>query len=68
MNRLKKARFQRNLTQIKLWQKTGVQPFRISYIENGYVEARPDEKKKLSDALGYSDKWIFPGDEEETDV
>ena len=60
MNRLKEARFKRNITQIRLWQKCGIQPFRISFIENGYVKARPAEKEKIADALGFPMDWLFP--------
>jgi transcriptional regulator with XRE-family HTH domain len=60
MNRLRETRFKKSKTQIQLFKVTGIWPSRISYIENGYMEAKEEEKKKLSEALGVEKNWLFP--------
>ena len=52
MNNIKKARFEKNITQIELYKRTGIWPSRLSLIENGHIEASDEEKEKLARALG----------------
>ena len=63
MNRLKEIRFKKCKTQIQLFKDTGIWPSRVSYIENGYMEAKEAEKIKLSKALGVKKDWLFPKNE-----
>ena len=44
--RLKAVRVLREITQIELQQETGIDRARISFIENGHVIPREDEKEK----------------------
>lgn len=60
MNRLREERVIRRITQIKVALATGINPSKISLIENGYIQPRDDEKAKLSNALGVSPETIFP--------
>jgi len=60
MNRLREARFKRRITQLLLFKKIGIWPSRISAIENGLMEPRQDEKRKLAKALGVLEDWLFP--------
>jgi transcriptional regulator with XRE-family HTH domain len=60
MNRLRLARFEKRITQLQLFKKTAIWPSRISAIENGLLEARQDEKKKLAKALIVAETWLFP--------
>ena len=52
MNNIKKARFEKSITQIVLYKRTGIWPSRLSLIENGHIEASDEEKEKLARALG----------------
>ena len=52
MNNIKKARFEKNITQIELYKRTGIWPSRLSLIEKGHIEASDEEKEKLAKALG----------------
>ena len=52
MNRLHETRFFKNVSQHKLALLAGVHQSRISLIENGLIEPREDEKKRLAKALG----------------
>ena len=52
MNNIKNMRFEKNITQIELYKRTGIWPSRLSLIENGHIEASDEEKEKLAKALG----------------
>jgi transcriptional regulator with XRE-family HTH domain len=65
MNRLRLARFEKRITQLQLFKKTGIWPSRISAIENGLLEARRDEKKKLAKTLVVAETWLFPENKNE---
>lgn len=52
MNNIKNMRFEKNITQIELYKRTGIWPSRLSLIENGHIEASDEEKGKLARALG----------------
>lgn len=59
-NRLKEARFYSKKPQIQLWIETGIHFSTISRIECGYIQPTEHQRKALSRALGYEEKWIFP--------
>ena len=59
MNRLKKTRFFKCVTQPLLALKTGIQQSRISLIENELVTPREEEKQKIAKALGVKPGTIF---------
>ncbi len=60
MNKLKAARLARGLSQLDLTQKTGISPQTISQMENEKIYPYPGWRKKLSKALGVSEKELFP--------
>ena len=53
MSPLKKARFERRLTQCGLMLKTGIPQCKISLIENGYYSPTPDEARRIVKALSF---------------
>ena len=59
-NQLRIIRAQKRVTQFQLRLQTGINATKISFIENGLIEPRPEEIKKLSKALGVSPQEIFP--------
>lgn len=64
MNNIKKARFEKNITQIELYKRTGIWPSKLSLIENGYLSANDAEKTRLSNALDVGKDWLFPEERE----
>lgn len=62
MNKIKRARFEKSITQIEIYKRVGIWPSRLSLIENNHVEAREEEKLKLMEALGFEKNWLFPKD------
>jgi len=63
MNRLREARFKRNLTQIALYKRTGIWASKLSLIENGYIKVSNHEKAKLARALRFKKSWLFSENE-----
>ena len=59
-NRLRVIRAERRITQFQLRLQTGINATKISFIENGLVQPREDEKQKLARALGANPEEIFP--------
>jgi transcriptional regulator with XRE-family HTH domain len=59
-NRLRDTRVLKRVTQFQLRLQTGINATKISFIENGLVEARDDEKRKLARALGANPEEVFP--------
>jgi transcriptional regulator with XRE-family HTH domain len=59
MNRLREVRVVKRLRQFDLRDLTGIHPSKISLIENGLVEPRPDEILKISKALDICPEQIF---------
>ncbi len=55
---LRIERIKRGKTQIDLWQETGIPQWRISLIERG-ISPKPDEARKLAEALQVSPREIF---------
>lgn len=60
MNKLRELRVIKRITQFQLRLSTGIHQSKISMIENGLIEPREDEKKRLSKALGVRPEEIFP--------
>ena len=54
-----------SMTQVQAGKATGIKPSRISLIENGLVEPRPDEKERLAKALGVTPEAIWRGSTQE---
>jgi transcriptional regulator with XRE-family HTH domain len=59
MNRLREVRILARVTQFKLRVQTGINESKISHIENGLVQPREDEAKKLAKALGVKPGQLF---------
>jgi transcriptional regulator with XRE-family HTH domain len=59
-NRLRVLRAERRMTQFKTAQRAGLQPSRLSLIENGHVEPTEAERLKLARALGVEVTAAFP--------
>jgi transcriptional regulator with XRE-family HTH domain len=49
---LKLARIERGMKQLELSRLSGINPTRLSKIENGWVEVRPEELSALQQVLG----------------
>jgi transcriptional regulator with XRE-family HTH domain len=59
-NRLRDTRVLKRVTQYRLSLQTDINATKISFIENGLVEPRDDEKKRLAQALGANPEELFP--------
>jgi transcriptional regulator with XRE-family HTH domain len=66
LNRLRDVRLLKRITQIQLKLLTGINQTKISWIENGLVKAREDEKKKLAQALTVKVEEIWGTEDENT--
>lgn len=64
MNKLRKARKEKGLSQLKLAFMTGIAPNEISRIENGWLKPYPGWRKRLSRALGVPEIELFPPEEQ----
>jgi DNA-binding XRE family transcriptional regulator len=62
-NRLREVRFLKRMSQWNLAILLGVHQSRISLLENGYVEPREDERKKIAKALGVRMEEIWRGND-----
>ncbi len=60
MTLLRKARFERSMTQLDLMIRTGIPQSRLSTIERGYYPVKPKEAKKIARALGMKVAELFP--------
>lgn len=60
MNRMKVVRAEKRVTQFELRNKTGINATKISFVENGLIEATQEEKTKLAGALGVTVDEVFP--------
>lgn len=62
MNKLREVRFQKNLTQIELQNRSGVHRTFISFFENEHLQPSAEQKRKLAKALGVRirDIWAEP--------
>ena len=59
MNRLREIRVVKRVTQFQLRLSTGIHQSKISMIENGLIEPREDEKKRIAKALGVGSEEIW---------
>jgi len=59
-NKLREARFFKRFTQIRLGRLTEINPTRISLLENGLVDIRPEEREKLASILEWEPDELFP--------
>jgi len=64
MNKLRKARKEKGLSQLKLAFMTGIAPNEISRIENGWLKPYPGWRKRLSRVLGVPETELFPPEEQ----
>lgn len=60
MNELKRTRTLKEMNQFQVSIASGVSQSRISLMENGYVEPRGDEKKRLAKVLKTPMEELFP--------
>ena len=60
---LREVRFFKKFNQWDISVKTGIPQSKISLFENGYLEPKEDEKKKIAKVLGYKVSEIFPDNE-----
>jgi putative transcriptional regulator len=60
MNRLKEAREEKGLSQLRLSFLTGISPWDLSRLEHGWLKPYPNWRKRLSKALGKSEQELFP--------
>jgi len=60
MNRLKEVRNEREISQLKLSFLTGISPWDISRIENGWIRPYPGWRKRLATAMGATESELFP--------
>jgi hypothetical protein len=61
VSKLKIERVKREKSQIDLWLETGIPQWRLSLIERGVLPS-PDERRKISEALGVSEGELFSAD------
>lgn len=60
MNKLKEVRKGKGLSQLRLAMVTGISPWDISRIENGWIRPYAGWRKRLARALGVTEKELFP--------
>lgn len=60
MNKLREVRVVKRVSQFQLRLSSGVHQSKISLIENGLIQPRPDEAKKLARALNVLPAELFP--------
>ena len=59
MLKLKLARVQAGMTQMKLANLAGVTPTFLSLVERGLINATPEQRAALAKALGVSETTLF---------
>lgn len=60
LNRLRVLRAERRMTQLTVARRAGVNQSRMSFIENGLVEATVEERKRLARVFGVAVDEAFP--------
>lgn len=60
MNKLRDVRVLKRISQMQLRLLSGVNQTKISWIENGFIKPKPEEKIKLARALGVNPEELFP--------
>jgi len=61
-NRLREIRRGKGLSQLKLSYMSGIPPWDISRVENGWLVPYPGWRKRFARALGVSEADLFPGE------
>ena len=64
VNRLKEARREKGLSQLRLAFLTGIPPSEISRVENGWIRPYPSWRQRFARALGVTEAELFPAPEE----
>ncbi len=59
--RIRPLREQLEIKQYELAARTGIPPYRVSFIERGLIEPRPRELKLLAKALGVTVEELAGG-------
>lgn len=59
-NRLRVVRAERDVTQMQLSRKTGINPSKLSQIENGWVIPSTTEQQVIATALQATVNEVFP--------
>jgi len=62
MTEFKKQRFLKGIKQVELMEMTGISNTYISWIENGYMKPKTEEKMKLAKAMKIPVNELFPED------
>jgi transcriptional regulator with XRE-family HTH domain len=60
MNNLREIRKRKGLSQLRLAMVTGISPWDISRIENGWIRPYEGWRKRLTRALGVTEAELFP--------
>ncbi|MFW5987862.1 MAG: helix-turn-helix domain-containing protein [bacterium] len=60
MNRVKQERRKKGWSQLELAMKTKINQSDISQIENSKIYPYPGWRKKLAEALGADEEFLFP--------
>jgi len=60
MNRLRKTRLEKDISQLELMKATGIYFSTISRIERGWLTPTEEQKEKLAAALNVDTSWLFP--------
>jgi transcriptional regulator with XRE-family HTH domain len=68
MNKLREVRVVKRISQFRLGLDTGIHQSKISLIENGLVEPREDERKRLAKALKVKVEEIWGAENESTKI
>lgn len=66
MNNLREVRKGKGLSQLRLTMATGISPWDISRIENGWIRPYPGWRKRLARALGVTESELFPSEQKES--
>lgn len=68
MNRLRQIRRERGFSQLRLAMLTGIAPWDISRVENGWIRPYPGWRKRFARALGMSEAELFPTEKGDSDA
>lgn len=60
MMKVRQLRILNEVTLDAIFLKTGINQGKLSRIERGIIQPTKEEKKKISVALGFAEKEVFP--------
>jgi len=60
MSKLAEIRKQKGVSQLKLAQLTGISPWNISRLENGWMKPYPGWRRRIARALRAPESELFP--------